>query len=45
MGAITNADRFPLLEGDNLQRVDPLKEKTENLLCPNQKLATSLDFS
>ena len=29
----------------NIHRVDPLKEKAEKLLRPNQKLATSLDFS
>ena len=29
----------------NIHRVDPLKEKSEKLLRPNQKLATSEDFS
>ena len=29
----------------NIHRVDPLKEKAENLLRRNQKLATSEDFS
>ena len=29
----------------NIRRIDPLKKKAENLLCSNQKLATSLDFS
>ena len=29
----------------NIHRVDPLNKKVEKALCPNQKLATSEDFS
>lgn len=48
IGAIKNVYRLhglPLLGGSNIHRVGPLKEKAENPLRCNQKLATSEDFS